>query len=179
MAGALKRGVQGLALAGVVTLLGLLVWKVVHQTKPPKVGAAAPTFDAQRLDGSGRFALGSLHGRVRVVNFWATWCIPCKAEAHTLERFWQRYRGRGVVFVGVDYNDVSSDALRFARKRGLTYTMVRDPSGKIAGSYDVAAVPETFVIGKRGQLVEHFIGSIDSGDEKTAFARTLDGALRS
>jgi cytochrome c biogenesis protein CcmG/thiol:disulfide interchange protein DsbE len=179
MARALKLGAQGLALAGVATLLGLLIWKVVHQTKPPKVGSMAPVFDAQRLDGSGRFALSSLHGRVRVVNFWATWCIPCKAETPTLERFWRRYRGRGVVFVGVDYNDVSTDALSFARKRGLTYPMVRDPSGKIASRYDVAAVPETFVIGRRGQLVEHFIGSIDSGDEKTVFAQTLDHALQS
>jgi cytochrome c biogenesis protein CcmG, thiol:disulfide interchange protein DsbE len=179
MGRALKLSAQGLALAGVAGLLALLVWKIAHQAKPVKVGASAPAFDAQRLDGSGRLTLASFDGRVRVVNFWATWCIPCKAEMPTLERFWRRYRGRGVLFVGVDYNDVSSDALRFARKRGLTYPMVRDPSGAIATRYDVAAVPETFVIDRRGHLVEHFVGSIESGDTKTAFARTLDHALAS
>ena len=176
---ALKRGAQTLALVGVAGMLALLVWKVAHQTKPPKVGKPAPSFDAPRLGSRGRLALSSYGGRVRVVNFWATWCAPCKAETPTLEKFWRRYKGRGVVFVGVDYNDVSSDALRFARRRRLTYPMVRDPSGAIATRYDVAAVPETFVIGKRGELVEHFIGSIDSGDEKSTFARTLDHALRS
>src|SRR2546423_539184 len=179
MARALKLGAQALAAAGVAGMLALLVWKVAHQPKPVKVGRAAPAFDARRLDGSGRLALSSFGGRVRVVNFWATWCGPCKAETPTLERFWRRYRARGVLFVGVDYNDVSSDALRFARKRGLTYPMVRDPSGAIATRFDVAAVPETFVIGKGGDLVEHFVGSIDSGHERDALARTLDHALRS
>jgi cytochrome c biogenesis protein CcmG/thiol:disulfide interchange protein DsbE len=179
MGNALKRGAQALALAGVAGMLALLIWKVAHQATPPKVGRPAPGFDAPRLGGPGRLALNAYDGRVRVVNFWATWCAPCKAETPTLERFWRRYKGRGVVFVGVDYNDVSSDALRFARKRRLTYPMVRDPSGAIATRYDVAAVPETFVIGKRGELVEHFVGSIAGGDEKTAFASTLDHALRS
>ena len=179
MTRALRLGAQGLAVAGVAALLALLVWKVAHQPKPVKVGRAAPGFDARRLDGSGRLALSAFGGRVRVVNFWATWCGPCKAETPTLERFWRRYRARGILFVGVDYNDVSSDALRFARKRGLTYPMVRDPSGAIATRYDVAAVPETFVIDRRGALVEHFVGSIASGDEKASFARTLDHALRS
>jgi cytochrome c biogenesis protein CcmG, thiol:disulfide interchange protein DsbE len=175
----LKLGAQALALVGVVGLFALLIWKVTHEPRPVKVGAVAPRFSLDRLDGGGRFELASYSGRVRVINFWATWCIPCKSESPALERLWQEYRKRGVVFVGVDYNDVAGDARRFVRKHGLTYPMVRDRSGSLASRYDVSGVPETFVVDRRGRLVEHFAGAIDVRDTERDFRRAVDRALES
>jgi cytochrome c biogenesis protein CcmG/thiol:disulfide interchange protein DsbE len=179
MARPLKLGAQALALAGVVGLFALLVWKITHRPRPVKLGQTAPAFDLQRLDGNGRFSLASSSGRVRVVNFWATWCGPCKSESPALQRLWEQYRKQGVVFVGVDYNDVASDARRFVRKHGLTYPMVRDRDGSVGNLYDLTGVPETFVVDRHGLLVEHFAGPIDLRDNDRAFRRAVDRALQS
>ena len=179
MARPLKLGAQGFAVALVAALFALLIWKITHRPGPVKVGATAPAFTLERLDGSGRLALASLSGRVRVVNFWATWCGPCKSESPALQRLWEQYRKQGVVFVGVDYNDVASDARRFVRKHGLTYPMVRDRDGSVGNRYDLTGIPETFVVDRRGHLVEHFAGPIDLRDNDRAFKRAVDRALQS
>ena len=116
MTARLKLAGQAAALALVAGLLGLLVWKLTHQQHAPRVGAAAPAFTLRRLDGDGSVSLASLRGRPVVLNFWASWCIPCKAEATALERAWSRYRGDGVVFLGVDFHDVTGDARRFVAR---------------------------------------------------------------
>ena len=98
----LKLSGQVVALAAVAGLLGLLVWRLTHQTKPPRIGAAAPVFSLQRIDSPGTVDLASLRGKAVVLNFWASWCVPCKGEASMLESAWQQYRKQGVVFLGVD-----------------------------------------------------------------------------
>ena len=97
----LKLAGQVAALAAVATLLGLLVWKLTHQTHAPKIGGPAPNFTASRVDASGKLDLASLRGKPVVLNFWASWCVPCKGEAKLLEQAWRQYKGKGVVFVGV------------------------------------------------------------------------------
>jgi cytochrome c biogenesis protein CcmG/thiol:disulfide interchange protein DsbE len=179
VARSLKLGAQGLAVAAVLGLLALLVWRVTHRPKPVQVGGTAPAFDLRRLEGGGRRALASYRGHVRVVNFWATWCGPCKSESPALQRLWEQYRKRGVVFVGVDYTDVASDARRFVHKHGLTYPQVRDGDGSVGSRYDLTGVPETFVVDRRGRLVEHFAGPIDARDTDRAFRRAVDRALAS
>ena len=135
MAPSLKVGARVLALVAVAGLFALLVWKVVHQergTVARKIDAGktgpAPAFDLPRLDREGNLSLASLRGKGVVVNFWASWCKPCKREAPALQRTWESHRGRGLVVLGVDVDDVSSDARRFARKLGLTYPLVHAPS---------------------------------------------------
>src|SRR6516162_10381552 len=101
MTGRVRLVAQMITLACVAGLLALLVWKLTHQQHAPPVGSPAPAFTLPRLDGPGSVSLASLRGHPVVLNFWASWCTPCKAEARVLERNWKRYRSRGIVFVGV------------------------------------------------------------------------------
>jgi cytochrome c biogenesis protein CcmG/thiol:disulfide interchange protein DsbE len=155
----LKRGLQGLAVAVVAGLLGLLVWKVVHQDKgvasqlEKGKRPAAPHFDLSRLDRTGKLSLASLRGKVVVLNFWASWCAPCKTEAPRLEAAWKQYRGDGVVVVGVDAQDFSGDARSFLRRFKLTYPNVHDGPGNLLPKYGVTGFPETYFVGRDGRLV--------------------------
>ena len=157
----LKLGLQLLALACVAGLLALLVWKLAHgQPAPPKVGSTAPAFSLNRLEGTGKISLASLHGDAVVLNFWASWCGPCKSEAAVLEREWLRYHDRGVIFLGVDYHDLSQDARRFVAAHGLTFPMLEDGSGSVTGSYGIKQVPETYVLDRQGKVVAHLAGPV-------------------
>ncbi len=174
----LKLTGQVVALAAVAGLLGLLVWRLTHQSKPPKIGGPAPAFSLRRLDTSGTLALASLRGKPVVLNFWASWCVPCKGEAKMLEDAWQRYRSQGVVFVGIDWHDVKSDARRFLDLHGVTYPTVLDGSGSITDRYGVVGVPETYFIDRRGRLVgEHIVGTVVN--QKDRFRSGVEAALGS
>jgi cytochrome c biogenesis protein CcmG/thiol:disulfide interchange protein DsbE len=172
----LKLTGQVVALAAVAGLLGLLVWKLTHQTKAPKIGGRAPAFSLRRVDSDGRVTLASLRGKPVVLNFWASWCVPCKGEATMLQSAFEQYRKQGVVFLGVDYHDVTSDARTFLSHHGVTYPTVQDGSGKVADSYGVVAVPETYFINRQGRLVGvHIVGTVVN--QKDAFHRGVQAAL--
>jgi cytochrome c biogenesis protein CcmG/thiol:disulfide interchange protein DsbE len=167
---------QVAALAAVAGLLGLLVWRLTHQTHAPKIGAPAPNFTLKRIDGTGKLDLASLRGKPVVLNFWASWCVPCKGEAKMLEQAWNEYRSKGVVFVGVDYHDVSSDARTFLSHHGITYTTVQDGSGMVGDRYGLTGVPETYFIDRRGRLVgAHIIGTITN--QAKQFRNGIQAAL--
>jgi cytochrome c biogenesis protein CcmG, thiol:disulfide interchange protein DsbE len=156
----LKGTAQLVALACVAGLLALLVWQVAHQQHAPGVGAVAPAFTLHRLEGSGRVSLAAYRGKPVVLNFWASWCQPCKSEAAVLERDWASYRNHGVVFLGVDYHDLASDARRFVSAHALTFPMLEDGSGKVTGDYGISQVPETYVLNRQGRVVLHLAGPI-------------------
>jgi len=167
-------------LACVAGLLGLLVWRLTHEQHAPNVGAAAPQFALRRLDGAGTLDLSALRGRPVVLNFWASWCGPCKSEAKALEAAWHRYQGRGVVFVGVDFHDVTGDARRFVSAHALTFPMVQDGSGDVtSGRYGISEVPETYVVGRSGRIVMHIAGPITAPAFAAEFRRAVAAALES
>jgi len=162
-----KRLAQGVALVAVAALLGLLVWKVATRDSggaAAKLSAgngapvAAPQFTLPRITGiagsmPGSVSLASLGGKVVVLNFWASWCIPCKQESPRLQEAYVRYAKQGVVVLGVDAQDFTGDARRFANRYRLTYPIVHDGSGKTLGPYGVTGFPETFFVGRDGKLV--------------------------
>jgi peroxiredoxin len=178
----LKLAAQGLALLLVAGLFALLGWKVTHQSgggalvsnaqegKQP----VAPAFRLQRLNGDGHLELASLRNKVVLVNFWATWCDPCKREIPRLQKAWRRYQGKNVVFVGVDAQDFDSSARRAIEKYGITYPVVYDGTGKALGRYGGLPLPRTFVINRRGKIVGYQLGELDGAD----ITRMLNTALR-
>ena len=176
---------QGLALAAVGGLLGLLVWSVVRSDGGAAAELAAgksppaPAFTLELLDGSGQLAFSDLRGKAVIVNFWASWCDPCKEEAPVLERAWQQHRGAGLVVVGVDANDFKGDARAFARRNRMTYPIVHDARAGSLGDYGVKNLPETFVVDRRGRIVGQISGQIDANDDILArFDSFVSRALR-
>jgi cytochrome c biogenesis protein CcmG, thiol:disulfide interchange protein DsbE len=172
MATRLRLTGQLLAVALVAGLLGLLVWKVVHgsgKTAEPK------NFTLSRVDKPGKLELASLHGKVVVLNFWASWCVPCKQEAPAIEGIWKQYRAKGVVVVGVDTADASEDARAFMRRYKLTYPVVRSIGYSLWGPYGLTGVPETRVIARNGKYAKtQFYGAVSGPDLR----RAIDQALR-
>ena len=173
---------QGMAVGLVVLLLGLLVWSIAHDEGGGAAAAVArgesppaPAFKLERLDRPGELSLSSLRGNAVVLNFWGSWCIACKGEASILETGWQRWRGKGVVFVGVDFWDFRADARRFIRRYGETFPMVYDGPGNLLSNYGLTGAPETFFIGRDGRIVAHVVGAIKK-DELDANVR---GAIAS
>ncbi len=160
-------------------LLALLVWKVAGGSASEVEGLRkgktppAPGFSLPRLTGEGEISLDSYRGKAVVVNFWASWCVPCKTEAPVLESAWRKYRHRGLVVIGVNSQDLSSDARRFARRVGWTYPLVRDGAGDVLGPYAVSAFPETFFVDRRGKLVARIDGEVTP----EALAANIERAL--
>jgi len=179
MTARLKLGAQALSVALVLGLLALLVWKVTHQNTSnvaSKVDhghvASAPDFTLGRLDRPGDLQLASLRGKAVVLNFWASWCYPCKQEAPTLERVWKQHDGR-VVVLGVDVNDFSGDARKFMRKHGLTYPVVHDNRNVTSPKYGLTGLPETFFVDSRGRVVGHVAGQVSASNLRSGIAQAL------
>lgn len=146
-------------MAGAVMLVmgALIVYGLRTQT--PLEGRQAPDLSLDLLDG-GRIALKELRGRVVVINFWASWCAPCRTEAPTLERVWREYQGEDVMFVGISFKDVDKAARAFVQDFGITYANGVDSRGAIAKAYGVHAVPETFFVTRDGRIRLRHIGPI-------------------
>jgi cytochrome c biogenesis protein CcmG/thiol:disulfide interchange protein DsbE len=122
-------------------------------------GRPAPTFSLQTLDGD-PFSLESAKGRPVVVNFWSTWCQPCKIEHPVLMRAAEAYSPLGVHFVAVLYQDEASKARAFLNRAGAHWPTLADPGGRTAIAYGVAGVPETFFIDKTGTIVRKVSGPV-------------------
>lgn len=128
----------------------------------PLIGRLAPDFTLPSLSAhpAPALRLASFKGKPVVVNFWASWCDPCKHEAPLLEATWRRVQGQGIVFLGIDFQDSTSDGLSFLRTYGITYPNVVDPTGSTAINYGVTGVPETVFIDRRGVIVHKVIGEL-------------------
>ena len=161
--------VAAAVLLGVVALLALLLYGVSSNEPSRDLDdrlargekVAAPALELPRLTGGGRASLADYKGQVVVLNIWASWCEPCKAESPLLERWHQRMRTRGGLVLGVDTLDVTSDALDFIKEYELTYPMLRDRNADVIAKLGVVAYPETFVIDRGGSIVAARRGPVD------------------
>jgi len=173
--------VRVVVVAAVLGLLGLLVWDVAHGTGPgvaQKVDegkiVTAPKLDLPRLDASGRLSLASLRGKVVVVNFWESYCIPCKEEARRVAATARAWKQKGVVFVGVNAFDTKSAARAYLRRYGVDYPTIRDGVGDTFGRWGVTGVPETFFIDRHGRVVPpHIAGPASRKDLERGIRRAL------
>ena len=121
----------------------------------PLKGRPAPGFRLAAL-GTGQGStldMASLKGKAVVLNFWSSSCVPCQDEAHLLQSTWQHMQSKGVVFVGVDFEDTQGDGLSFLQKYGITYLNVLDADGSTAVHYGVVYTPTTFFINSQGVVV--------------------------
>ena len=142
----------------------LLVFAVMRVDGAPVAGDAAPPFRAELLAGGEELALGDLQGKPVVINFWASWCGPCKDEAPMLKEAQEKY-GDEVAFVGVNIKDAKTDALSFVRDWDLgALQHIRDESGEIYDTYGLTGQPETFFIDGDGEIVEHVTGPLLEDD---------------
>jgi cytochrome c biogenesis protein CcmG/thiol:disulfide interchange protein DsbE len=135
----------------VLALLGFLGLGLVRAQRGQIQSGQAPDFTLTTFDNR-QISLEDLRGKVVVINFWASWCKPCRQEAAYLERTWRKYKDSGVVFIGVDYVDIESQALAYIKEFDITYYNGPDLGTRISQSYAIKGVPETFYIGKNGEL---------------------------
>jgi len=163
-------------------LLALLGYGVALRHRGTGIDAAvaagrrptAPALSAAALGAPGRRSLAGYRGQVVVLNFWASWCIPCRDESPLLERWQRRLHGRRATVLGVDSLDVDSDARAFARRYHLTYPMAHDGGGAAARSYGTRGFPETFVIDRRGRIAALRRGPVDESFLRRSVPPLLD-----
>jgi cytochrome c biogenesis protein CcmG/thiol:disulfide interchange protein DsbE len=122
-----------------------------------------------------RVSLARLRGTPVVLNFWASWCDPCRAEAPVLQRAWLRERARGVLFLGLNMQDITDDAHAFARAVGATYPSLRDRSNGVAHRWGVTGLPETFFLSPQSRVVGHVIGAVSASQLVAGIAAAQAG----
>ncbi len=125
----------------------------------PQVGFLAPDFDLDTLDDTA-VSLSALRGRVVVVNLWASWCPPCRAEMPALQAVYEEFAAQGLVVLGVNmtYQDSAVEASSFAAELGLSFPIAFDYSGEVARSYGMRALPSTYFVDSRGVIQQVIIG---------------------
>jgi cytochrome c biogenesis protein CcmG, thiol:disulfide interchange protein DsbE len=156
-------------LCAVVALVALLAYGLASNEPDRKVEDAlaagerqpAPELRLPNLDGEGSGSLADYKGQVVVLNFWASWCEPCRAESPLLQRWHRRLEKSDSVVLGIDVQDVDQDALDFVDEYGLTYPMLRDGPGDTRDDFGILGLPETFVIDRRGRITQVARGPVD------------------
>ena len=178
--------VRGTGLLLAVGFVGLLVFGLLTQAPNSQIddqlanaqAAPAPGFELavladgqpgeklatawRRAAADGTVDFEELRGTPVVLNFWASWCVPCREEAPALRSGSQRWHERGVLFLGLNMQDVTEDARAFLREFDLDFPQVRDPNNAAARRWGLTGIPETFFISARGDVVGHVIGTVSS-----------------
>lgn len=166
------------ALLALVATLALAFRRDPHDIRTAVVGKDAPEFALTRLDGSGTVDLDQYKGKVVVVNFFASWCLPCAQENPALVRVYERYRGSDVVLLGVNIQETRENGLAYVQRMGMTWPTLADDDGRVTLSYGVMGPPETFFIGPDGVIAGRHIGPIDETTLVTAIEKLRTAARR-
>lgn len=160
-----KRSLVGLAITlPIVVLLGYGLTRDPRQIASPLPGRAAPDFVLPQLEPGDSIMLSELRGKVVVVNFWASWCIPCRDEHPVLLEASRQYQPLGVEFIGIAYNDKPDDSRRWLAELGKSYPSLIDEGARTAIDYGVTGVPETFIMDKQGVVAFKKFGPITTSE---------------
>ncbi len=166
----------------VLSVVGLLAYGLLKKSSDTlAIGDPIPdaTTELPQLEGSGTTSLAEYRGRWVLVNVWASWCVPCRAESPALERFSRAHRGHDFTILGIDSNDLTDDARNFVSRYGITYPQVRDASGDFSqDELGTTGVPESFLVNPRGRLVVHSLGPVTDAYLKANVAPYLRGDAR-
>lgn len=175
-----RRLLIGAAILGpALAILALLAYGFTTEAKyipTPFIAKPAPHFSLTLFDGS-VLRLEDLRGKVVFLNFWASWCPPCRAEARMLEAAWRKYREQGVVFLGVNMQDKEESARAFLEEFGITYPNGLDRGSRIAIGYGVWGLPETFFIDGDGRVTYKHVGALGWETVTTKVEEAMRGAV--
>jgi cytochrome c biogenesis protein CcmG/thiol:disulfide interchange protein DsbE len=145
----------------VLAVVGLLTFGLLSKgSSGVAIGEPAPASPLPRLEGGSDGSLAEYRGRWVLVNFWASWCIPCRQEAPALEAFQRRHGKRDFTVLGIDSRDLSGDGRAFVRRFGLSYPQLRDGGGAAAHDFGTTGVPENFLVDPRGRVRLHLSGPV-------------------
>ena len=174
-----------IGVAPVIAFFILLAWGMMRKDVNPgslavydATGEAAikmqvlPAFTLETFDG-GQFESSSLQGKVAMIDFWASWCPPCRVEAPGLDRVYRAYKAAGVEFVGVAIWDRDVDVQNFLATVGTSFVTGKDPRGELAVEFGLTGIPEKYFVDARGNIVRKFVGPMD----EVRLSRVLDEIL--
>jgi cytochrome c biogenesis protein CcmG/thiol:disulfide interchange protein DsbE len=165
--------IAGILLIGAIALIAVGFTRDPSRIESPLVGRVAPEFRLVSLAGA-TVDLATLRGRPVLLNFWASWCIPCRDEAPLLRAAQERYAARDVAFLGIVYQDSPASAQAFVDRYGIAYPSLLDPDGRTALDYGVYGIPETYFIAADGTIRAKQIGPLDAA----SLERQIQEALR-
>lgn len=146
-----------------------------YRAKAETENRPAPVFDLPALTGKSQISLTALRGHPVVLNFWASWCLPCRQEAPGLQWTWEHYRDEGVRLLGVDERDNDPAGRAFIDDFRITYPSVRDPDGSLADDYELVGMPTTFIIDANGVIRYRFVGYLERDVLQAAVEDILSG----
>ena len=153
--------VFGFVILFLIVIFSYGIWFASDPNEIPStlISDPASQFEIESFGGK-TISLKDYKGHLVILNFWASWCVPCRAEASVLERLFQENKDSGTVFIGIAFNDKRENSIKFIKKYGKTFLLGPDfDSGSIAINYGVTGVPETFLIDKKGTIVDKIIGA--------------------
>lgn len=152
-----------IAVLGAVAIMALLTFGLISKGNSRlAVGATAPTPELPKLEEPGKGSLKEYRGKWVLVNFWASWCIPCREEAPKLQKFQEEHAGANFTVLGIDTQDLSDDGNKFAREFGLTYPQLHDGNGDNGHEFGTTGVPENYLLKPDGKLAWDEPGPVDA-----------------
>jgi len=146
----------------ITPILALLAFGFTRDSRyivSPLIAQPATPFTVTTFNGD-KLTLNDLRGKAVFLNFWASWCLPCRAEARDLEAAWQKVKDKNMVFLGVALQDTDKNSLEFLKEFNVTYLNGKDESGKIGVDYGTWGIPESFFIDPQGRITYKHVGGI-------------------